>query len=152
MYDLPGAYIRDFVELTGRWKVEAARGSDGLPVTVDALADPATRVPLQVCEAIVARGRGADEGARARRAPRHADARVVAWLPRVRGDDGEHRARGARAGEPVCSTRTSAVGIALHVEGELASVAIEERTPLPPALRETLVLALVIGVWQLGKS
>ena len=56
MYDLPGAYIRDFVELTARWKVKPARLVDGLPVTLDALADPATRVPLQVCEAIVARG------------------------------------------------------------------------------------------------
>jgi AraC-like DNA-binding protein len=50
------------------------------------------------------------------------------------------------------STRTSAVGLTLHVEGELASVAIEECAPLPPALRETLVLALVIGVWQLGEK
>jgi AraC-like DNA-binding protein len=48
--------------------------------------------------------------------------------------------------------RTSAIGLALHVEGDLASVAIEERTPLPPALRELFVLALVIGIWQLGEK
>jgi AraC-like DNA-binding protein len=48
------------------------------------------------------------------------------------------------------STRTNAIALSLNVEGGLASVAIEERTPLPPVLREVLVLALVIGVWQLG--
>jgi Arabinose-binding domain of AraC transcription regulator, N-term len=56
VYDLPGAYIRDFVELTARWKVDPARLLKGLPVTAEALADPATRVPLRVCEAILARG------------------------------------------------------------------------------------------------
>src|SRR5690606_37886338 len=49
------------------------------------------------------------------------------------------------------TTRTSAIALHLHVEGPTASLVIEERTPLG-ALREIVVLALVVGVWQLGQS
>ncbi len=152
MYDLPGAYIRDFVELTARWNVKPARLVDGLPVTLDALADPATRVPLQVCEAIVARGvaltkepaLGVHLGMQMR-VSSHGFLGFAAMTANTVREALELASRFA-------STRTSAIGIALHHEGELASVAIVERTPLPPALRETLVLALVIGVWQLGEK
>jgi hypothetical protein len=53
--DLPGAYIHELVELAGRWNVRPAEILKGLPVTAAQLADPTTRVPLRVCEAIVAR-------------------------------------------------------------------------------------------------
>lgn len=150
MYDLPGAYIRDFVELTARWKVDPARLLRGLPVTVESLADPSTRVPLQVCEAIVARGLqltkepalGVHLGMQMR-VSSHGFLGFAAMTANTVREALELAARFA-------STRTSALGLALHVEGELASVAIEERTPLPGALREVLVLALVIGIWQLG--
>jgi AraC-like DNA-binding protein len=49
------------------------------------------------------------------------------------------------------STRTSAIGLALYVEGEIASVVIEERTSLG-AIREVIVIALALGLWQLGQS
>lgn len=152
MYDLPGAYIRDFVELTARWEVAPERLIAGLPVTVAALADPATRVPLQVCEAIVARGLaltrepalGVHLGLQMR-VSSHGFLGFAAMTANTVREALELASRFA-------STRTSAIGLSLHVEGELASIAIEERTPLPPALRELLVLALVIGVWQLGEK
>jgi AraC-like DNA-binding protein len=152
VYDLPGAYIRDFVELTARWHVEPAKLLRGLPVTVESLADPATRVPLQVCEAICARGLtltkepalGVHFGMQMRVAS-HGFLGFAAMTANTVREALELAARFA-------STRTSAIGLALHVEGELASVAIEERTPLPGALRELLVLGLVIGLWQLGNQ
>jgi hypothetical protein len=55
VFDLPGAYVKDLVELSTRWNVSADELLSGLPLTVTQLADPATRVPLRVCEAIVAR-------------------------------------------------------------------------------------------------
>lgn len=150
MYDLPGAYIRDFVELTARWNVEPARLLQGLPLTAEALADPATRVPLRVCEAILARGLeltkepalGVHLGM-AMRVSSHGFLGFAAMTANTVREALELAVRFA-------STRTSAIGLSLHVEGDLASVAIEERTPLPPVLREVLVLALLIGVWQLG--
>jgi len=152
VYDLPGAYIRDFVELTARWNVEPARLLRGLPVSFDSLADPATRVPLQVCEAIVVRGLqmtkepalGMHFGLQMRLSS-HGFLGFAAMTANTVREALELAARFA-------STRTSALGIVLHVEGHLASVAIEERTPLPGALREVLVLALVIGLWQLGNQ
>jgi AraC-like DNA-binding protein len=152
VYDLPGAYLRDFVELTARYKVEPARLLRGLPVTLESLADPATRVPLRVCEAIVARGLeltrepalGVHMGM-AMRVSSHGFLGFAAMTANTVREALELAARFA-------STRTSALALALHVEGELASVAIEERTPLPGALREVLVLALVIGLWQLGNQ
>lgn len=150
MYDLPGAYIRDFVELTARWKVEPARLLQGLPVTMEALADPATRVPLRVCEAILARGLeltkepalGVHLGMTMRMSS-HGFLGFAAMTASTTREALELAVRFA-------GTRTNAIALSLNVEGGLASVAIEERTPLPPVLREVLVLALVIGVWQLG--
>lgn len=150
MYDLPGAYIRDFVELTARWKVEPARLLAGLPVTMEALADPATRVPLRVCEAILSRGLeltkepalGVHLGMTMRMSS-HGFLGFAAMTANTTREALELAVRFA-------STRTNAIALSLNVEGGLASVAIEERTPLPPVLREVLVLALVIGVWQLG--
>ncbi len=152
MYDLPGAYIRDFVELTARWKVDPSALVRGLPVTLDALADPTTRVPLRVCEAIVARGieltrepaLGVHFGMQMR-VSSHGFLGFAAMTANTVREALDLAMRYA-------STRTSAIGLALHVEGELASIAIEERTPLPPALRELLVLGLVIGIWQLGEK
>jgi AraC-like DNA-binding protein len=152
VYDLPGANIRDFVELAARWKVPPQRLLDGLPVTVEALADPATRVPLRVCEAIVGRGialtkepaLGVYLGMQMR-VSSHGFLGFAAMSASSVREALELATRFA-------TTRTSAIALALHVEGDLASVAIEERTPLPPALREVLVLALLIGVWQLGEK
>jgi len=152
VYDLPGAYILDFVELTARWKVEPAALLRGLPVTLEALADPATRVPLRVCEAIVARATtltrepalGVHLGMQMR-VSSHGFLGFAAMTANTVREALELACRYA-------TVRTSALGLALHVEGDLASMAIEERTPLPPALRELFVLALVIGIWQLGEK
>ncbi|MBV8760419.1 MAG: AraC family transcriptional regulator [Deltaproteobacteria bacterium] len=150
MYDLPGAYIRDFVELTARWKVDPARLLRGLPVTAESLADPATRVPLQVCEAILARGIELTKepalGVHLGMAMRVSSHGFLGFAAMTANNVREALELAVR----FASTRTNAIGLSLHVEGDRASVAIEERTPLPPALREVLVLALVIGVWQLG--
>lgn len=150
MYDLPGAYIRDFVELTARWNVEPARLLKGLPVTVEALADPATRVPLRVCEAILARGleltREPALGVHLGMTMRMSSHGFLGFAAMTASTTREALELAVR----FASTRTNAIALSLNVEGGLASVAIEERTPLPPVLREVLVLALVIGVWQLG--
>lgn len=152
MYDLPGAYLLDFVELTARWKVAPEALLHGLPITLEALADPATRVPLPVCEAIVRRGieltrepaLGVHLGMQMRVSSHGflGFAAMTANTVREALDLAERYAQ----------VRTSALGLALHVEGDLASVSIEERTPLPPALRELFVLALIIGIWQLGEK
>jgi AraC-like DNA-binding protein len=151
VFDLPGAYIHDLVELTGRWNVEPAELLSGLPVTVAELADPATRVPVRVCEAIVARALELT----------HEPALAIYVGTQMRlsshgflGFAAMTAANVREAIELACryaSTRTSAIALALYVEGDTATVVIEERTPLG-SLQSFVVLALVIGLWQLGQG
>jgi AraC-like DNA-binding protein len=149
--DLPGAYVRDVVELTARWNVKPDELLRGLPVRLDALADPATRVPLAVCAEIVGRAH--------RLTGEPALALYVGWQMRL----SSHGFLGFAAmtasnmrdaiglAERYAATRTTALGLELYVEGDTASIVIEERAPLG-ALREFAVLSLIVGMWQLGQA
>lgn len=151
MYDLPGANIRDLVALTARWKVPPEAVLAGLPISFEALGDPRTRVPLQVCEAIVARAHALTaEPALAfylgieMRVSSHGFLGFAAMTAGTAREAIELACRFA-------STRTSAIGLALFVEGDTASIVIEERTPLG-GVRELAVIALIVGFWQLGRQ
>ncbi len=151
MYDLPGAYINELLELAGRWNVRPAEVLKGLPITSAQLADPTTRVPLRVCEAIIARTHQlTHEPALAihigtqMRLSSHGFLGFAAMTAGSVRDALELAVRFA-------STRTSAIGLSLYVEGDTASLVIEEKTPLD-GLREFVVLALVVGIWQLGRA
>ena len=149
--DIPGAYVRDVIELVARWNVPAAPLVAGLPVRLDALNDPATRVPIEVCAVMVERAR--------RLSGQPALALYVGWQMRLSSHGflgfaamtaGTLR-EGIELAVRFASTRTTAVGLALYVEGDTASVVIEERAPLG-GLREFAVLSLVVGLWQLGQG
>ncbi len=151
MFDLPGAYIKDFVELTGRFHVRPDELLAGLPVSAAQLADPTTRVPLRVCEAIVAR---------AMQLTREPALAIHVGLQMRVSSHGFLGFAAMTAGtireaiELACrfaSTRTSAIGLALYVEGDTASVVIEERTDLG-TMRELAVIALIVGLWQIGQA
>lgn len=151
MYDLPGAYINELLELAGRWNVRPAEILKGLPITSAQLAEPTTRVPLRVCEAIVARAHQlTHEPALAihigtqMRLSSHGFLGFAAMTAGSVRDALELAVRFA-------STRTSAIGLSLYVEGDTASLVIEEKTPLE-GLREFVVLALIVGIWQLGRA
>jgi AraC-like DNA-binding protein len=151
MYDLPGAYLKDLVELAGRWNVQPTELLRGLPLTQKDLSNPATRVPLRVCEAIVARA--------------HAMTREPALAVHVgtqmrlssHGFLGFAAMTASTVHEAIdlacrfASTRTSALGLALYVEGDTAAITIEERTPLGE-IRDFVIIALVVGLWRLGES
>ena len=125
MYDLPGAYVRDVVELCGRWNVGPAALLADLPISMDALGDPTTRVPLRVCEAIVLRGLELTrEPALAfymgtqMRVSSHGFLGFAAMTARNVREALDLAVRFA-------STRTSAIGLTLYVEGDTASLVIE---------------------------
>jgi AraC-like DNA-binding protein len=150
VFDLPGAYVKDLVELTGRYKVRPDELLAGLPITVAELAAPTTRVPLRVCEAIVAR---AHELTREPALAVHVGTQMRLSSHGFLGFAAMTAGTVREAIELACrfaSTRTSAISLALYVEDGRATVVIEERTSLG-TLREFLVLALVIGIWQLGQ-
>jgi AraC-like DNA-binding protein len=151
VYDLPGAYLKDLVELAARWHVEPGELLRGLPVTAKDLANPATRVPLRVCEAIVARAHTLT----------HEPALAVHVGTQMRLSSHGFLGFAAMTASTVreaielatrfASTRTSAISLALYVEGDTAAITIEERAPLA-SVREFLIIALVIGLWRLGES
>lgn len=151
MHDLPGANIRDLVTLAGRWKVTPEVLLEGLPVTFASLGDPTTRVPLRVCEAIALRaleltgepGLALHLGLEMK-VSSHGFLGFAAMTASTARDAIDLACRFA-------GTRTSAIGLALYVEGDIASIVIEERAPLG-AMQELATLALIIGFWQLGRQ
>jgi len=147
--ELPGAYLRDLVELAHEKKIAPAQLLAGLPVTVDQLADPTTRVPLRVCEAAIAR---AIELTREPALALHLGLRMrvsthgfLGFAAMTAGTVREALELAVR----FAAIRTSVIGLALVVEGDTAQLVIEERQGLG-ALREFVVLALLVGIWQLG--
>ena len=149
MYDLPGASVRQLVELVGRWNVPADALLAGLPITLAALDDPATRVPIRVCEAVTARAHELT------REPALALYYGMAMRLSSHGFLGFAAMTAATVGEALAlavqfiATRTSAIGLALYVEGDRASLVIEERAPLG-GLREFAVLSLMVGLSHMG--
>jgi AraC-like DNA-binding protein len=147
--ELPGAYVRDLVELAAARRVSSAQLLAGLPITAEALRDPTTRVPLRVCEAITGRAieltgepaLAVHFGVRMR-ASSHGFLGFAAMTARTVHDALDLAVRFA-------ATRTSAIRLALYVEGDTASLVIEEPVDLG-ALREFIVIALLVGIWQLG--
>lgn len=122
-----------------------------LPISVEALRDPATRVPLKLCEAIVARAHAlTHEPALAYYLGLQTKVSSHGFLGFAAMTAGTVR-EALELATRFASTRTSALGLALYVEGPTASLVLEERTSLGP-LREFLVIALVVGIWQLGET
>lgn len=152
MASLPGSYIKDFVELVGQWKITPETLLDGLPIDHVKLSDPKTHVPLQVCEAILARAieltREPALAVRVGMQMRVSTHGFLGFAAMTAGTAGEALDLAVR----FASTRTSAVGLALYVEGKAASLVLEERTPLTPLIREFVVIALFLGIWQLGQA
>jgi AraC-like DNA-binding protein len=148
-YALPGAYLRDLLDLVGTWKVSPEAVLAGLPISIEALTDPMTRVPLRVCEAVIGRAiqltdepaLGVHLGLRMR-VSSHGFLGFAAMTANTVRDALELAVR-------FSAIRTSAIGLALVVEGETASLVISERVDLG-GLREFVVLALLVGIWQLG--
>ncbi len=149
MYELPGAYLRDVVDLVAGWNVAPEAVLAGLPLTLEALADPTTRVPLRVCEAVVGRA------VQLTREPALAVHLGLRMRVSSHGFLGFAAMTASTVREALelavrfSAIRTSALGLALVVEGDTASLVIEERVPLA-GLREFVVLALLVGIRQLG--
>src|SRR5262245_14962262 len=139
------------MELAGRWNLRPTEILAGLPLTAAELADPTTRVPLRVCEAIIARAHQlTHEPALALHLGMQMRVSAHGFLGFAAMTAGTVR----EALELACrfaQTRTTVIGLALYVEGDTASLVIEEKTPLD-GLREFFVLALITGLDQLGSA
>ena len=154
MYELPGAYVRDLVDLVASRKVAPVALLAGLPITLAQLADPTTRVPLRVCDAIAQRAIALTKE----------PALAVHLGMRMRVSSHGFLGFAAMTASTVrealelavrfSAIRTSAISLALTVEGDTASLVISERVDFAKegltGLRELLILALIVGIRQLG--
>lgn len=154
MFELPGAYLRDLVDLVAARKVSPETFLAGLPVTIAELSDPTTRLSLRVCDAIVQRATQLTKdpslavqlGMRMR-VSSHGFLGFAAMTASTVGEALELAVR-------FSTIRTSAIALSLVTEGDTASLVISERVDFEreglASLREFLVLALVVGIRQLG--
>lgn len=150
---LPGAYPFELAALCGsaRWNVASEALLEGTGLTLDDLKRPETRVPLEVCAALVERAhRLTGEPALAFFMGLHMRlswhgflgfAAMTASTPR----------EALEIAERFSLTRTAAFGIACYVEGDGASLVLEERMALG-GLREFAVIALLVGIAQIARD
>jgi len=148
--DLPGVYLLEVVELAARWKVSSDQLLAGLPLSVPALRDPAVRVPIPLFADVVERAR------RLTHEPALALYMGAQMRLSAHGFLGFAAMTAATLGEAIelavrfIGTRTTAIGLALYVEGETASLVIEERAPLG-SMREFVVIGLAVGLSNAGQ-
>jgi len=149
--ELPGSYAYELVTLCARWNVEAGAVLDGTGLTVQALKDPATRLSLPACAALVARARElTGEPALAfmmglqMRVSWHGFLGFAAMTAATLREALE-------VAEHFSLTRTSAFGLSSYVEDDTAAMVLEERAELG-ALREFAVITLLVGIARMARD
>jgi AraC-like DNA-binding protein len=149
--ELPGSYAYELVSLCARWNVEAGALLEGSGLTLDALKDPATRLRLPTCAALVSRAR------------RLTGEPALAFMMGLQMRISWHGFLGFAAmtaatvrealevAEHFSLTRTSAFALSSYVEGDTAALVLEERAELGE-LREFAVITLLVGIGQIARD
>lgn len=148
---IPAIHALHLAELIGRWGVTADELFAGLGVQKEALADPAQRISIPVVEDLVTRARAltGEPGlgfylGLQMRISSHGYLGFAAMASSTVGEALELACRFA-------PTRTTALGLHLHADGDLASLVVEERVPLGAA-QDVIILCLLIGIAQIGDA
>jgi AraC-like DNA-binding protein len=149
--ELPGIYVLDVVTLVRRWKVRPDALLAGTGLTEESLRDPHARVPLAICARVIERAHAlTGEPALAlyqgmqMKVSSHGFLGFAAMTASTIGE-------ALAFAEKFAATRTSVMGLRAVRENDTAAIVIEEHADLG-ALREFAILAIMIGVWQLGQT
>jgi AraC-like DNA-binding protein len=146
---LSGAYAHELAVHCGRWGVSTEALLAGTGLSADALRDPATNLSLSVCTELAERAR------RLTGQPGLAFTMGMSMRLSWHGFLGfAAMAAGSLRealvlAERFSLTRTAAFTLATHVEGDHASLVLEERVDLG-ALREFLVITMLVGLGRLA--
>jgi AraC-like DNA-binding protein len=147
---LPAVHALHLAELVQRWGVRDAL-LVGTGVREEELTDPDARLPVRTFEAIVERARSLT-GEPAIGVHLGLQMRVSAH-----GYLGFAAMTAANVREALelavrfAPTRTTALALRLRVDGAEAALVVEERADLGSA-RDVVLLALMIGIWQIGNA
>jgi AraC-like DNA-binding protein len=147
--ELPGVYARLLIDVAQRWDIEPAVLLRDTPLTLEMLANPATRVDFRTLRTLVARVVEAS-----------GETGLAFYLgPQMRLSSHGFLGFAAMTASTVREalelaqkfslTRTTAFSLHLNVEGETASIVLEERTPLGP-MQELAVTAVFLCIVQIG--
>lgn len=150
-HSLPAVHALHIAELAARWDVAQVDLFAELGLDADALADPDARVSVRDFERLVTRARAlTGEPALGLFLGLHMRVSAHGYLGFA-----AMTAPTARAAiELACRfapTRTRALALRVHVDGDLASLVLEERADFGAA-RDVVVFALMIGIWQIGNA
>ncbi|MEZ4298968.1 MAG: AraC family transcriptional regulator ligand-binding domain-containing protein [Polyangiaceae bacterium] len=147
----PGGYAREIVELCAMFDVPAERLLAGLPLSEEALTDPGTRVGLETFTKLVRRAEAlTGEPGLSYFAGLHMR---VSWhgflgfAAMTAGTIGE----ALELAERFSRTRTEALSLVTRVDGEVASLFLEEHAELGE-LREFLATTLLVGLALIGEA
>ncbi len=148
--EIPAAHVLQLTEVLAQWGIASADLFAGLDLGVERLADPLARLPLSVVGRIAERARaltndpalGVQLG-KQMRVSTHGYVGLAAMTSSTVRDALEIGLRYA-------PTRTSALALRLHVEGDDCALVIAERAPLGPA-RELVILAILVGIAEIGR-
>lgn len=141
----------ELVELCGRFGIAADVLLAEGPATVAELSDPAARVAIADCARLAERARVLTDEPRLAlflgMQTRLSSHGFLGFAAMTAGTVRE----ALDLAERFALTRTEAVGVTTHVEGDVASMVVEERVPLGD-LREFALLGLLVGIWQIGRA
>jgi AraC-like DNA-binding protein len=150
-HTLPAVHALHLVEVLARWQVTPAELLAPLGLDAEKLADPRARLSIATVEKLVQRAQAlTGEPALgiylglSMRASVHGYLGFAAMTAATVRDAIELAAR-------FTPTRTSALALHLCVDGDMASLVLEERAPLGSA-REMIVFSLLVGIWQMGRA
>ena len=147
----PAAYGLELVELASRFGVQPEALLDGTSVTLEELKDPRAHLAIPTLTTLVERARALTREpglaffmGMQNRLSSHGFLGFAAMTARDVREALELAVRYARI-------RTSAFALSTYVEGDTASLVLEERAPLG-GLREFAVIALLVGIAHLGSA
>jgi AraC-like DNA-binding protein len=150
-HSMPGAYVLYTVELAKRWNVTADVLLAGTGLKADALADPWTRVPIATLTTVLERARTLT------REPAFGfylglQMRISAYgLVGVAALSAPTMREAIELTTQFVPIVTTAVEMRLQVDGRDAALIVEERADFGLA-RDTILLATLIGLWQIGQA
>ncbi len=146
---LPAIHALHLAELVSRWNVSAAALFRGTGVRTTELARPASRVSVATMERLIERARslsgepalGIYFGLKMR----------ISWhgYLGLAAMTAQNTRQALELAARFVPTRTGALAFSLEVDGPVAALVIHERADFGAA-RDAVVLALIVGLWQLG--
>jgi AraC-like DNA-binding protein len=150
-HSLPAVHALHIAELVARWGVSRDRLLDGTGVTAADLEQPEGRLSLATVEDVVERARqltgepalGLFLGMQMRISAHGYLGFAAMTAASVR--------EAIEVGIRYTPTRTTALRLLLEVDGEEASLVVEELADLGRA-RDVIILALLVGIWQIGQA